>query len=256
MEYTEDVLVLRVGSFKEADVWVRFFSPTRGVMTGFAFGGKRSRRRFPGCLDALNRVLFHIKSNRTGSYLCLNEGVLLHAPVRLRQDWKRLGLAMNCLHFVEAVAPDPAGASAAFRCVRETLAVLEQAGQVSPLLPVFFRAALAFSIGYRPRLDACGVCSTERRPPAGPAGTGAGWRFAVESGDVRCPRCQGQSGGLELPLAPPTAQLLADLCTTAPEAWPTQALPYQTRRECAMVVDHFVRYHLGLAWDRGRFHRT
>ena len=46
MENTEEALILTVGRFREADMWVRLFSPGRGAFTAFAFGGSRSKRRF------------------------------------------------------------------------------------------------------------------------------------------------------------------------------------------------------------------
>ena len=74
MEFSEQVLVLRVGTFREADCWVRFFSPTHGLLTGFAFGGRRSRKRFCGCLDHLSLVHFRVSQGRQ-DYFCLQEGV-------------------------------------------------------------------------------------------------------------------------------------------------------------------------------------
>ncbi|MFH1968727.1 MAG: recombination protein O N-terminal domain-containing protein, partial [Verrucomicrobiota bacterium] len=70
MEFSEKVLVLRVGTFREADCWVRFFSPTHGLLTAFAFGGRRSRKRFCGCLDQLSQVHFRVSQGRQ-EYLCL-----------------------------------------------------------------------------------------------------------------------------------------------------------------------------------------
>jgi len=77
MEFSEKVLVLRVGTFREADCWVRFFSPTHGLLTAFAFGGRRSRKRFCGCLDQLSLVHFRVSQGRQ-EYLCLQEGTLIN----------------------------------------------------------------------------------------------------------------------------------------------------------------------------------
>ncbi|MDY7000330.1 MAG: recombination protein O N-terminal domain-containing protein [Thermodesulfobacteriota bacterium] len=112
MEFTEKGLILKVGRFREYDLWVRFFSPSRGILTAFAFGGRKSRKRFCGCLDPMNHVLFRIKSSRTGNYLCLQEGSLVQAYPRLRRDPRRLGPAVNCLKFFEAVHVEPQGAGA------------------------------------------------------------------------------------------------------------------------------------------------
>ncbi|MCA1743041.1 MAG: recombination protein O N-terminal domain-containing protein, partial [Desulfovibrionales bacterium] len=69
MHFSEKVLITRTGRFKEYDLWVRFLSPSMGIMTGFAFGGCKSRRRFSGCLDTLNLVLFKASTGSRGQYL-------------------------------------------------------------------------------------------------------------------------------------------------------------------------------------------
>lgn len=106
MDFTEQGLVLRVGRFREADLWVRFLSRRRGVLTAFAFGGSRSRRRFSGCLDLFNMLSVSVKSTRSGEYLSLQEATLLRGPDRLRRDIRRCGMATNCLRFVEALGAD------------------------------------------------------------------------------------------------------------------------------------------------------
>ena len=103
MEFSEQALVLRVGRFREIDAWVRLFSPVRGVYTAFAFGGLKSRRRFLGCLDPLSHVRFKVRRSGYQGYHCLTEAQLLDAPRRLRRDMNRLGMAVNCLKFLEAV---------------------------------------------------------------------------------------------------------------------------------------------------------
>lgn len=115
MEFTEQGLVLRVGRFREADLWVRFLSRRRGILTAFAFGGSRSRRRFSGCLDLFNMLSVSVKSTRGGDYLALQEATLLRGPDRLRRDWRRCGMATNCLRFVEALGAEADFGSQAMR---------------------------------------------------------------------------------------------------------------------------------------------
>ena len=118
MEFSEQALVLKVGRFREIDAWVRLVSPVRGIYTAFAFGGLKSRRRFLGCLDPLNQVRFMVRrSGRTG-YHCLTEARLLASPTGLRHDPGRLGIAVNCLKFFEAVQSGPPGAAEAYALLR------------------------------------------------------------------------------------------------------------------------------------------
>ena len=42
MEWTDTALVLHVGRFREADLWVRLLAPGQGLVTAFAFGGSNA----------------------------------------------------------------------------------------------------------------------------------------------------------------------------------------------------------------------
>ncbi len=182
MEFSEQVLIVRTGRFREADLWVRFLSPTRGLLTAFAFGGCRSRKRFCGCLDLFNRSLMRIKSTRGGQYLSIQEGTLLRGPDRLRRDWPRFGAAVNCLKFLEALGCGPEGAAATHQLVEDVLELLEGGGPVPDMLPVLFRLRLAAEQGYAPRLDSCATCGADLTHVAGAA-------FLVQEGAAQCDAC-------------------------------------------------------------------
>lgn len=182
MEFSEQVLIVRTGRFREADLWVRFLSPTRGLLTAFAFGGCRSRKRFCGCLDLFNRSLLRVKSTRGGQYLSLQEGTLLRGPDRLRRDWPRFGAAVNCLKFLEALGCGPEGAAATHQLVEDVLELLEGGGPVPDMLPVLFRLRLAAEQGYAPRLDSCATCGADLTHVAGAA-------FLVQEGAAQCDAC-------------------------------------------------------------------
>ena len=159
MEFSERVLLLRVGKFKESDLWVRFISPTRGLLTAFAFGGSRSRRRFVGCLDIFNEVNVKVSSSGRGSsYLALDEGVLVKGLVRLRGDLPRLGMAANCSSFLQTFGVGPEGAESAHFLFHQTLRLLEEEECLPALLPLFFRARLAFDQGYALETRHCPLC--------------------------------------------------------------------------------------------------
>lgn len=182
MEFSEQVLIVRTGRFREADLWVRFLSPTRGLLTAFAFGGCRSRKRFCGCLDLFNRSLLRVKSTRGGQYLSIQEGTLLRGPDRLRRDWPRFGAAVNCLKFLEALGCGPEGAAATHQLVEGVLELLEGGGPVPDMLPVLFRLRLAAEQGYAPRLDSCATCGADLTHVAGAA-------FLVQEGAAQCDAC-------------------------------------------------------------------
>ncbi|MEW5772654.1 MAG: DNA repair protein RecO [Thermodesulfobacteriota bacterium] len=246
VEFSERALVLKVGRFREQDLWVRIFSPTRGAYTAFAFGGCRSRRRFCGCLDALNQVRFHVKSDRRGSYLYLMEGTLEDAYPRIRQDRERLGQAVNCLKFFEAVHLGPEGAAEGYGLITQCLETLDRSESVSGLFPVLFRAKVAFSQGYAPSLTACSHCGKGIH-------SGSSLRLDVERGRVCCAACAERAPGLDL--GGEALDLLERVRTSGPRDWRDARPGSEVRRQCYAAVDLYVRYHLGLAWAGGSFRK-
>ncbi|MEF2144504.1 MAG: DNA repair protein RecO [Desulfovibrionaceae bacterium] len=247
MEFTEQALVLRTGRFREADAWLRLLTPTRGVLTAFAFGGMKSRRRFPGCLDPLNLVLFKFGSDRRSRFLNLEEGTLLHGHPSLRKDSRCLGVAVNCLKFTEKVQIGPEGATESFDLLLELLALLEQRIMQPERLPLLYRARLGLSQGYRPDFMVCGDCGLQLNAFDNPC-------FFVEKGQVLCPSCRTEeerSTGLDISSA--ALRALEWIMTHPPGEWPRLTVPSQVRREFSLVVERFVAYHLGLEWDGGLY---
>ncbi|MBG0776437.1 MAG: DNA repair protein RecO C-terminal domain-containing protein [Desulfovibrionaceae bacterium] len=274
MDFTERVLILKIGRFREADIWLRTLSPTRGVLTAFAFGGSRSRRRFSGCLDALNVVEFAFRPSRCGDYLSVAEGELVAAPERLRRDWQRLGIAVNCLKFLEALQYDEKGARTAYDLALDALDALEIADSVPPVFALLFRARVAFGLGFEPALGFCARCGAPLVPqtPGDAVGEGAcapgpGWedlppdaprpRFLLDQGCVECADCQRARGRAHgMPVSPGTLDTLQAVGRTMPSQWPHLRLAPNVLKECSRAVDGFVQYHLGLAWERGGFRRV
>lgn len=248
MEFSEQALVLKVGRFREIDAWVRLFSPVRGTYTAFAFGGMKSRRRFLGCLDPLNHVRFKVRRSGHAGYHCLTEARLLDAPTRLRHDPPRLGMAINCLKFFEAVHIGPQGAADVYALLRAMLAALENASAPSTLFPLFFRARLASLHGTFPVCDRCAGCG---RPFAATDAV-----CHVEAGRLTCPDCRQTGGGVRQHLSGAALCLLATAVGDTPEAWAASRPEPAAAREFSRTVDLLVRYHMGLAWEQGGFVRA
>ncbi|MDR3641388.1 MAG: DNA repair protein RecO [Humidesulfovibrio sp.] len=256
MEFTEKALVLRVGRFRENDVWVKLFCAGRGVITAFAFGGSRSRRRFCGCLDQLVLASFRVGTSRRGSYQVLQEGALLHAFPGLRKDPRKLGLVAHCLKFVEAVQVDPSGARPVFDLLLETLATLESGAVGAEMLPLLFKAKLTFEQGLSPDLALCVRCG---RPAwdhdcaqEGVVAADHRLAFSVERGGLVCGLC----GDVQAePLCLGSVRVLEWIGKSRPADWPKLALEPDMRRELGRVVDRFVAWHLGLRWENGTYRK-
>lgn len=246
MEFSEQVLVLRVGTFREADCWVRFFSPTHGLLTGFAFGGHRSRRRFCGCLDQLSVVHFRVSRGRQ-EYYCLEEGTLINGFPTLKRDLKKLGMISNCVRFFESLSFAPDGYAPAYALLLETLEALDREEQGSWFIPLLFRAKMAFAQGYQPDLRSCRECG-------GPLNAHHRSVFAVQEGGLYCLRCP-SGGGAKISTSRETLGLLDHLARTGPKEWAGLMPPARVREECAHLVDAFVQCHLGLTCEGNRFVR-
>ncbi|MFP4315861.1 MAG: DNA repair protein RecO [Desulfovibrionales bacterium] len=247
-EYNEHTLILKIGCFREADCWVRLFSPSQGVITAFAFGGSKSRKRFMGCLDLFNHVLFRIKSSRCGKYACLEEGVLLNGFSRLRRDSARTGMAVNCMKFLEIVQIGPQDAKSAYELLLATLEHLESAVHVSPLFPMLFRAKVVCEQGYLPVLDRCAGCGKPTLDISGPL-------FSIDGGRVYCQNCHPAEGNF-LRIHSGSLTLLQAIVDNGPFVLPEGNLQREVQRDFFLLTDAFIQYHLGVIWENGRFKRV
>ena len=247
MEWTDTALVLRVGRFRETDLWINMLTKDRGLVSAFAFGGSKSRKRFCGCLDLLNVIRVRAKHSRKGPFLNLEEGSLLSGPQRLRTDWTRMGMLMNCVRFLEALGVAPDGAEAAFALMQQLFVLLEEAPDVHAALPTLFRLRLASDQGYVPDFSVCGVCGKR-------FDTNTGARFQLAEGHVACAACAQSAEGILL--RPEVHALLCAIQATPPEAWNQLAREAGQLRECLCLVDDFIQYHLGVVWQNGRFRRV
>jgi DNA repair protein RecO (recombination protein O) len=247
-EFNEQVLILKVGRFKENDCWVRLFSPSQGVMTAFAFGGSRSRRRFLGCLDTLNHVLFRFKLSRGGRYFTLEEGTLLNGFPQLRRDSLRMGMAVNCLKFAEMVHVGAQGASSSYTLLLEVLTALDGEVEVDSLLPLLFRARVVCEQGYSPQVESCAACGLNLGGMTTPS-------FSIDGGCVYCQKCRLPQEKC-LRVHPDALLVLSELKRNCLLVFTPSTLCRRGRQDFFAVVDAFVQRHLGLFWDKGRFRRV
>ena len=249
MDWTDTALVLRVGRFREADLWVRMLARERGLATAFAFGASRSRRRFPGCLDMLNVIRIRAKDTRGGAYLNLEEGTLLEGPRRLRRDWRRLGMLMNCVRFLEALGVSQEHADTAFTLTRALFALGEEADDLRPGMPVLYRFRLASEQGYMPDFSVCGACGANMAEAAHPG------RFHMQDGLLLCARCRARGGNDAMTVSANALAALHTVQRALPGAWNALPLSPEDWRSCVRLSDAVVQFHLGLIWEKGRFRR-
>ena len=247
MEWTDTALVLHVAKFREADLRVRLLTLKQGIVTAFAFGGARSRRRFTGCLDSFNLILARAGFSRNGVFLNLLEATLLGGPDRLRRDWRRQGAAVNCIRFVEALGVPPDGTTEAFTLTRDLLGLLENADAVSGMVPVLFRFRLASDQGYAPVLSSCARCGS-------PLEQFDAVHVFLAEGTAFCPACA--PAGPAFLLNRDALDVLRKVQAYSPEQWTDPAVPPEVEKQAVRLIDAFVRYHLNLEWFQGRFQKA
>lgn len=256
MEFSEKVLILHVGKFKESDIWLRILSPSRGLFSVFAFGGSRSRQRFMGCLDIFNTVLFRIKLSPRNGYFSAEEGVLIDGPGILRKDWNRLGIAMNCSNFIQAFGVEADGADNAYALFQDTLRYLQTAEEIHSLFPLFFRLRFASEQGYKIDVSQCHQCGDNELK--------RGASLFVRDGLLLCPSCSPRGSGVSVHLSRDSIEAFNIVQHNPPILWKRfdaqlQAytdFPVAVLRECGRAIDKFIEYHVGLHWDGGRFKKV
>ncbi len=250
MEWNDTALVLHVGRFKESDMWVRLLFEHHGLVTAFAFGGSRSRRRFCGCLDVLNTVTCRVKTTRQGQYMALEEGVLKKGPDVLRTQWDRLGMAMNCVKFLEVFGVAREGAKASFSLMQNILDVFEKPKLAHNLYPLLFRLRMASEQGFAPDFAVCALCGSSLQAQGGV--------FHMDEGNTHCISCAQRHGkefayAYTLSLAAKSLEFLRKVQFNPPNTWDVLDLHFKERQDCCRAIDGFVQFHLGIAFDEGRF---
>lgn len=244
-EWSDKAIILRLGLFHESDIWLKVLTREHGLATFFAFGGAKSLHRFCGCLDLLNTLECRVKPSRNGNFLNLLEASLISGPARLRDDWRRMGMAANCMRFLEIAGEDAAESGKFFALLENLRETLETKKNVSQLTPVFFRFAAATAAGFGPDLDFCGECG---KPLA------INCRFVAEEGRFLCPDCASGMGNSAKSLFVTSAALafLRDAARKEPLDWPVEVEDRASASICAQVVEQLLAWHMGIEFgDKG-----
>ncbi|RQD65578.1 DNA repair protein RecO [Desulfonatronovibrio magnus] len=236
MYFAEKVLITRTGKFKEYDLWVRFLTPQRGVLTGFAFGGCRSRRRFCGCLDPLNLVLFKVNSSPGNKYLTLEEGSLICGYPELKKNQAKLGMAVNSLRFVQKICLEGDDSAQLYNLTIDYLQTLEDIPEAPVFLPLLFRAKACFIHGFGPSIDSCRDCGKQLINIADPF-------FLYAQGRMACPGCMSKAyRGIKV--RRDSLLFMNRLRETRPYEWAQWSLSNDLLKDCYQIVEALVGFHI------------
>ncbi|VBB46145.1 DNA repair protein RecO [uncultured Desulfatiglans sp.] len=238
-------IITRVRDFGEADLLVTFFTPERGCLKGVARAARRSRRRFPNCLDlfCLSRVEY-AEHPRGGELHTMISCRLLDGFEGLRRDWGILTLAGYMVEVVEMLSPPQTADPSLFSLLLRTFKLLE--GEIQPLnVQIFFEAAAMALGGYGIELGRCCSCGRTYEGRGRAA-------FHPEKGGIVCLRC-GSESALNPGLDPLGVQALGHLQALEWDLFERMTLTREIVQAIERVNRRHMDYRLGrrpksLAW--------
>lgn len=249
-DWNAQALVLKVGHFREIDLWLRLLVKDKGVLTALAFGGAKSKHRFCGCLEVLNTLECRFRKSPRSPLFTLEEAQLLNGPRALRKDWSKMGIAANCLRFLEALGPENCQPQSLFSLLENLRSTLESSFNLNWLFPLLFRFHVAVLAGYALDFKHCSHCKEELQDQGA-------W-LEVREGQLWCANCKDQfltGAKTVVALDSGVLKLLLLVSQTLPAAWLEFSLTMKQAQTCARAIDGFIEYHLGLRWDKGSFRR-
>jgi DNA repair protein RecO (recombination protein O) len=174
-------IIMRLKDLGESDLLVTFFTRDQGRLKGIAKAAKRSRRRFPNCLDMLCLTHMEYERKRKGSLYFLHSCKLLHSFPKLRSDYTVLSLASYMVELTEILFPLGVAEARMFDLLRWAFDSLNQTGHTH--VRVLFEARAMGLGGYGINLDRCCTCG---RPYAGEGRA----VFVPGKGGLACLRCE------------------------------------------------------------------
>jgi DNA repair protein RecO (recombination protein O) len=239
-----EALVLRAVDFGESDRIVHLLTPAVGRLPAIAKGARRSRRRFPGTLDLMNRLAVQIERRRPSALPRLEGARLLHASEAARSDVSRFALGCYLLELLDRLAPEggaPADLARLYRFALESLAWLEREAPDARMRTLLELRALA-ALGLRPELLRCVRCGKVVEPAATQI------RFLIAEGGPSCAACaDAPGGGAALPVHLGTLRTL-DRALSFPtaESMGRIALRGAALQEAARLVTRFLGFHVGV----------
>jgi DNA repair protein RecO (recombination protein O) len=229
-------IIMRIKELGESDLLVTFFTSDKGRLKGIGKGARRSRRRFPNCLDLLSfaRMEYERRKNR-GLYF-LHSCKLIDPFSNLRNDFYLLSLASYMVELTEILFPTEVADKNMFETLKNALIALDNGCKADILRVIFEAKAMALG-GYRIALDTCCICG---RPY-----TGKGIAvFKRDKGGIACLRCQ-QKTPLN-PVLDPNSIRTLKLAQSATWSNPAMIiLPDEILNEIRTVLKLHIEYRIG-----------
>jgi DNA repair protein RecO (recombination protein O) len=229
--YQTTGIVIGRTNFGEADRVVRFLTPDHGKVSAVAKGVRKIKSRSAGHLELFGEVNLMLATGRNLDVI--TSARLAWYPHQLTMAYNRLGTAFMVATAVDRLTEPGHPQPQLYTAVRETLRTLE-AGTDGPLLELWFKLRLLDTLGYRPELGACAICSRHDTETA--------YHFDVNRGGIACGADAAPGSALMSQPAIKLWRLLANY----PYATVHQIAQGETlATDTLPLCDSFYEYHLG-----------
>lgn len=226
--FVEQAVVLGTVDYGEADRLVTLFTKSRGKMTAFAAGARKSKRRFAGALDPMTLLKAQLVA-RAGTTFRLDSVDIEKTFQALRGDLGRISRGLYAVELVRELIRDEQPHEELFDLLVDYLNQLDESRAGPTSLIAFELSALQFA-GFMPRFDVCAICGGGLSDPL---------KFDPAHGGVICSQCQARSP-YGIPVA---ASLVAGLL--AIQRGQRKPLEPRDRQRARELLNHFIAAQVG-----------
>ncbi|MBX7115335.1 MAG: DNA repair protein RecO [Myxococcaceae bacterium] len=223
-----EAVVLSSVDYGDTDRIVTLLTRSKGRVTAFAAGARKSKRRFAGALEPGTYLNVQLVERR-GDTFRLDGADIRETFHSLRDDLARISRALYCLELTRELCRDHEPHPELFDHLLRYLELLSKAAAGPTSLIKFELDALEVA-GFRPRFSSCTLCGGELEAPA---------KFDPSAGGVSCPHCAARVPH-GLPISLEVVQALYALQNGS-----KQPMNASTRSRSRELLNLFIAHHLG-----------
>jgi DNA repair protein RecO (recombination protein O) len=226
--FAEEALVLSTLDYGDADRLVTVLTPTRGKLTAFAAGARKSKRRFAGALEPFTLVMAQLVERR-GDTFRLDSVDIQRGFYAIRQDLPRIARAMYVVELARELVRDREPHPELYASVLAYLEALE-ANKAGPTSLIAFELEMLAHAGFMPRFDSCAVCG---------GALGDHPRFDPHHGGGVCSNCRDRAVG-SLPVSASVLLALRGL-----QEGGRTPMPPEMRQRARELLNVFIAHQIG-----------
>lgn len=188
--FSTPAVMLRRVEYGDYDLIITFFSLTRGKIPVIAKSAKKSLKRFAGILELFTVLDLVCSSGRKKGLSILQEAVLRHPHISIREDIHKTAYASYWSDLVYLWMEEGVRQDRLYHLLCHALGELD-AGRISAdILSIIFQIKFLNLSGHTPDLSRCIPCGTSVDSIEGQAVS-----FDLKRGGLRCGRCTAGSMG-------------------------------------------------------------